>query len=29
LAKGKKLFDKRESLKEKDVKRDMARKSDF
>jgi SsrA-binding protein len=29
LAKGKKLYDKRESLKEKDVKRDMARKSDF
>lgn len=28
LAKGKKLFDKRESLKEKDIKRDMARKSD-
>jgi SsrA-binding protein len=29
LAKGKKLYDKRESLKEKDVKRDMARKADF
>jgi len=29
LAKGKKLYDKRESLKEKDVKRDMARKPDF
>jgi SsrA-binding protein len=28
LAKGKKLFDKRESMKEKDVKRDMARKND-
>jgi SsrA-binding protein len=28
LAKGKKLYDKRESLKEKDVKRDMARKND-